>query len=131
MVEEESKQEFSESLDNVLKQFEEFCDEDEIAELRESINNCLEDGISHKSLLFMLYNVSKTEAFIKAKKIGIPVSEIFNNVAVYAGNYEEENSNVPTATIQSIAEEYDGIVKEFNDELYNEEESDTPIIRRK
>ena len=42
------------SIEDVLLKLKEFCDEEELNELRDEIKDCLEDGMTEKSLVYFL-----------------------------------------------------------------------------
>ena len=78
--------------------------------MKVEVKECLEDGMTKKSLLYILSNLNNTGLIIKARQEGISVSEVFENLAIHCGNYSDD------ATIYD--EEINFIEQEIN---YNDE----------
>ena len=115
------------SIEDVLLKLKEFCDEEELNELRDEIKDCLEDGMTEKSLVYFLNSVASTNLIIKSKKLGISVSEIFAELATYCGSYEEDDLN--DAKINDMRENIDFINSEFEEEIYLDDNDDFARIR--
>lgn len=115
------------SIEDVLLKLKEFCDEEELNELRDEIKDCLEDGMTEKSLVYFLNSVASTNLIIKSKKLGISVSEIFEELATYCGSYEEDDFN--DAKINDMRENIDFINSEFEEEIYLDDNDDFARIR--
>ena len=115
------------SIEDVLLKLKEFCDEEELNELRDEIKDCLEDGMTEKSLVYFLNSVASTNLIIKSKKLGISVSEIFEELATYCGSYEEDDLN--DTKINDMRENIDFINSEFEEEIYLDDNDDFARIR--
>ncbi len=115
------------SIEDVLLKLKEFCDEEELNELRDEIKDCLEDGMTEKSLVYLLNSVASTNLIIKSKKLGISVSEIFEELATYCGSYEEDDLN--DTKINDMRENIDFINSEFEEEIYLDDNDDFARIR--
>ena len=83
--------------------------------------------MTEKSLVYFLNSVASTNLIIKSKKLGISVSEIFEELATYCGSYEEDDLN--DAKINDMRENIDFINSEFEEEIYLDDNDDFARIR--
>jgi len=120
----ENNNNLKESIEEVILQLKEFCSLEELEELKVEVNECLEDGMTKKSLLYILSNLNNTGLIIKARQEGISVNEVFENLAVHCGHYNEESS--------FYEEELDYIEKEcnYNDEIEEDSYDDGEVLVR-
>lgn len=124
MKENNNNNNLMDSIDEIILQLKEFCSEEELEELKIEVEECLEDGMTKKSLLYILSNLNNTGLIIKAKQEGISVKEVFDNLAIHCGHYNEESS--------FYDEELDYIEKEinYNDEIEEDLYDDGEVIVR-
>lgn len=112
------------SIEDIIEKLTDFCSLEELEELKCEVSECLEDGMTKKSLLYVLNKLNNTGLIIKAKQSGVSVKEVFENLAIHCGNYCEECS--------LFDDEISLIEKEFNtnDEIEEDLYDDGEVIVR-
>ncbi len=128
MKEESKKMGLRLSINDVIDRLSDYCNEDEINDLKEEVNFVLEDGMEESSILYLISGLSNSNVIIKAKRMGIPVNEVFRECVLYCARYNKviqddcDDESYMKSNLKREIEEFDFYEDDFRHEFYEDED---------